>query len=114
MRVDKDGGDLLSIPQAEVLPGPPTIGGLVDTVSGGEIGAAQTFPAAHINNFRIGWRDGQCSDRTSGLIVKDRVPGASVVGRFPHPAIVRSHVENVRLSWHTTDRNSTSAAKGSD
>src|SRR6266550_1346640 len=114
MRVDKDSGDLLSIAQIEVLPGVTSIAGLVNPVAGGEIRTPQAFPTAHVNNFRIGRRNGKRSHRTDGLIVEDRVPGASVVGGLPHSAVVWSHIENVGLSWHAADRNPAAGTKWSD
>ena len=114
MWIDDDGGDLLPIAQTKMLPRTTTIAGLVNPVAGGEVRTSQAFPAAHVNNFRIGRGNGQRSYRAGRLIIEDRVPGASVIGGLPHSAVVRSHVENVGLSWHAADRNPASAAKRSD
>src|SRR5258705_598300 len=114
MRINDDGGDLLPISQTKMLPRATTIGGFVDTIASREIGTPQTFPAAHVNDFRIRRRNSKRSHRTCGLIVEDRAPGASVIGGLPHSAVVRGHVENVGLSWDTANRNPAPAPKGSD
>ena len=58
MRIDKDGSDLLSIAQPKMLPGVAAVGRLVYAVAGGKIRTPQAFPAAHVNNVRIGRGNG--------------------------------------------------------
>ena len=58
LRVNDDGGDLLAVAQAEVLPGFSAVGGFVNAVASGKIGAAQAFAAADIDDVGIGWRYG--------------------------------------------------------
>src|SRR5205823_4836878 len=96
-RVNGDGTDLLAVAQAEMLPGLAGVGGFVDAVAGGEVGAAQSFAAAHVNNFGIGGRDGQRADGLRGLIVENGRPGLAGVGGLPDAAVVHANVENIGL-----------------
>ena len=41
-----------------MLPGFSGVGGFVDAIAGGKIGAAQAFAAAYINNVGIRWSYG--------------------------------------------------------
>src|SRR5205823_3427662 len=68
VRVDGDGRDLLAIAQTEVRPRRAGVGGLVDAVAGGEVGALQPFAAADVEDVRIRRRDGDRADRAGRLL----------------------------------------------
>ena len=74
----------------------------------------QSFAAADVNDLRIGGRDHDRADRSGGLLIEDRLPGASIVGGLPDAAVHRADVEHVRLARDTAQRTSTSAAKRAD
>ena len=112
--IDDDGCDLLRVAQSEMLPGAARVGRLVDAVAYGEIGPAQAFTAADIDRIGIRWSNGQRSDRTCWLVIENWIPGAAEVRRLPNPAIVRRHVEDVRLARNTGNRHGTAAAKWAD
>ena len=80
-RIDGDLRDLLAVAQAEVRPGLAGVGGLVDAVADGEVGALQAFAAADVDDVRVRRRDRERADRAGRLVVEDRLPGAAVVGR---------------------------------
>jgi len=46
--------DLLGVAQAEVGPGLAGVGGLVDAVAGGEVGAGEAFAAADVDDVGVG------------------------------------------------------------
>src|SRR5437660_918809 len=94
-----------------MLPGPPGVRRLVDTVADRKIGTTQPFAATDINDVRVGGRDRQRSDRTRRLIIEDRVPCPSVVSRLPYAAIVRRHIEDVGLAGYTGNGNSSARSK---
>src|SRR6202022_2611020 len=108
MRIDENGGDLLPIAQAEMLPGATRVAGLIDSVAGGKVWPSQAFAAADINHVRIRRSNRQRADGTSGLIVKNRVPGSAIVIGLPHSAVVRRHVEHIRLRRNPGDGDSAS------
>ncbi len=110
--IDDDGCNLLRVAQSEMLPGTTRVGRFVDAVAYGEIGAAQAFAAADVDRVRIRRCDCQGADRPGGLIVvwldavwlgvvwliiENRIPRTTEVRRLPDSAVVRRHVEDVRL-----------------
>ena len=102
-----------------MLPGLARVGGFVDAVADGEIGAAQAFSAADVDDIWIRGRDGEGSDGAGGLsvirlIIEDGIPGAAGVGRLPDSAVVGRHVEDVGLGGNAGDGDGASAAKGAD
>src|SRR5205085_6909428 len=94
-RINGDGTDLLAVAQAEMLPGLAGVGGFVDAIAGREVGAAQSFAAAHVNNFRIGGRDGQRADGLRGLVVENGQPSLAEVGGLPNASVIDADVENI-------------------
>src|SRR5271169_584985 len=92
-------------------PGAARVRRLVDTVAYRKIGPAQTFTAADVNRIRIRWRDRQRSDGSCRLVIEDGIPGAAEVRRLPDSAVVRRHVEDIRLAGNTGDRHGASATK---
>ena len=51
-RIDDDLRNLLAVAQAQVRPGLAGVGGLVDAVAGGEVGALQPLAAADVDDVR--------------------------------------------------------------
>src|SRR5208282_5302346 len=98
VRIDDDGCNLLRVAQSEMLPGAARVGRFVDAIAYREIGAAQAFTTADVNRVGTRRRDRERSNRTCGLVIEDRIPGAAEVGGFPDSAVVRRHVEGIRLA----------------
>src|SRR5450631_959623 len=97
-----------------MLPGAARVGRFVDAVAYGEIGAAQAFATSNIDRVGIGRRNREGSDGTGGLIIEDGIPGAAEVRRFPDSAVIRRHVEDIRLARNAGNRHGAAAAKWSD
>src|SRR6185436_6791638 len=76
------------------------IGGFVDAVAHGEVGADDPGSRANVDDIRVGRSDGDRPDGPGRLIVEDRLPGRTVVGRSPDAAVVEADVEHVRLAGH--------------
>src|SRR5207247_650870 len=95
-------------------PGLSPVGGFVNAIAGRQIGALQSFAAAHINNVRVGRCTGQRADVARGLVVENRIPGVAEVSGFPDAAIDGRHVEDVRLVRHAGDGNGAASAEWSD
>src|SRR5881394_1629842 len=71
----------------------------------------QSFAAADIDNVRVRNRNRDRANRSSGLIVKDRLPRPAVIGRFENAAIDLRKIKNIWLRRHTADGADASAAK---
>ena len=122
--IDQDRSNLLcvaqrAIPLTQMLPGEARVVGLVDTVAYREIGTTQAFTTTDIDRIRIRRRDRQRSNRTGGVVIlgltiEDRIPGAAGIRRLPNPAVVRRHVEDIRLARNTGNRHGAAAAKRAD
>ncbi len=98
--IDDDGGNLLAVAQAGVLPSPAAVGGFVDSISGREIGALEPFAAADVDDVGVGRGHSDAADGASGLVVEDRLPGAAGVGGLPNTAVVDADVKQVRPAGH--------------
>src|SRR5262249_4447549 len=114
VRIDDDRTNLLSISQAEMLPGAASIRRFINSISNREIGPPQAFPAGYINDVGIRGRNRQRADTACGLIVENRVPRPSIVGALPYATVVGRHVENVWLIRYSRDRYSSSRAERPD
>ena len=112
--IDGQRGNLLAIAQAEMRPGLARVGGFVNAVANGEIGAMQAFAAADIDDIGIGRSDGDGANGLRGLIVEDRIPGAAVVVGLPHAAVDLAHIENVGLAGHAGGSARAPAAERTD
>ena len=110
-RVHNDRRDLLRVPQSQMLPAPPRVDRLVNPIPNGKIWPPQALSTANINRVRIRRRDRQRSDRTSRLIVEDRIPSPAKVVRLPNSAIVRRHIKDIRLPRNSRNSHRASAAK---
>src|SRR6185312_17111027 len=64
--------------------------------------------------IRVRRRYGNRADGAGGLVVKDRLPGATVVVGLPHPAIAHANVKHVGLAGHAGDSARASATVGPD
>ena len=102
------------VAEAEVRPRFAGVGGFVNAVADGEIGAGQTFAAGNINDVWIGGCDGDGADRLRGLVVEDGRPGAAVIVGLPDAAIHGADIENIGLARHAARGASASAARGAD
>ena len=49
-----------------------------------------------------------------GLTIEDRIPGVAEVRRLPDSAVVRRHVEDIRLAGNSGDRHGAAAAERAD
>src|SRR5437868_12630575 len=112
MRIHDNRANLLAVPQSEVLPGFPAVSRFVHAIPGGEIGAAQPFPTAYVNDVRIRRRNRQGAHRPRRLAIKDRLPRPAVVRALPHASVSRGDVKDVWLIRNAADRDGTPAATG--
>src|SRR5713226_4290585 len=117
--IDDDGCNLLRVAQSEMLPGAARVGRLVDAVAYGKIGTAQAFTTTDVDCAGARGSNGERSNRAGRLIVfwlivENRIPGAAEVRRFPNPAVIRRHVEDIRLARDAGNRNGAAAAKRAD
>ena len=113
-RIDENRGDLLRVAETEMRPGFSRVGGFVNAIAGGKIGALQTFAAADVNDIGIGRCDGQRADGAGGLVVENRIPGVSKIGGLPDAAVDGSHVENVGLVRDAGDGHGAASAERAD
>ena len=113
-RVDDDLRDLLAVSQAQVGPGLPGVGGLVDAVARGQIRPLQSLAAPDVDDVRVRRREGDGADRPARLVVEDREPGAPVVGRLPDAAVDDADVEDVGLARDAGGGFGAAPAKGPD
>src|SRR6185437_14246221 len=95
-------------------PGLAGVGGFVDAVADGEIRAVQALAAANVNDVGIRGRDGNRADGAGGLVVKDRLPGPSVIVGLPHTAVADTYIEDAGLRRHPADGATASATVRTD
>src|SRR5258708_3195211 len=112
--IDEDGGDLLRVAQAEMLPGLAAVAGFVNAVAGREIWALETFAAPDVQNIGVGWRDGNRADRAGRLVVENGLPRVAGVGCPPNASVHCSHVEDIRLARDAGDGDGAAAAERPD
>lgn len=74
----------------------------------------QTFTTSDINNVRVRRRDSNRTDGACGLLVKDRLPGATVVIRLPDAAVAYADIEDARLARYAGNGAGTSATERAD
>jgi hypothetical protein len=113
-RVNGDRRDLLRIAEAEVAPGGAAVVRAIDAVTNREIGALQPFAASDVEDVCVGGRDDQRPDRLRGLIVENRCPRMSGIGRLPHTTVYDSDIEGVRMAWVSGRRSRPAAAHRAD
>ena len=113
--IDEDRGDLLGVAEIfEMRPRFSGVGGFVDAVARGKIGALQSFAAADVNDVGVGRRNGESTDGAGGLIVEDGIPGVAEVGGLPDAAVDGRHVENVGLVRNAADGDGAASTEGAD
>ena len=96
LRVDVDHRDHLAVAQAEMRPRLSRIRRFVDAVAHGEIGPDDPRAAAHVDDVRIGRRDGNRADRASGLRHRRAAPRWT---RSPSIATRRRYRSPRRRRW---------------
>src|SRR5882724_4117650 len=106
--------NLLTIAQAKMRPGLARVGGFVNAIADREIRPMQPLTTADINHVRVrrGYR--YRADRAGGLVIKDWLPGATVVVGLPHSAIANANVKHAGLARHASDRAGASATVRTD
>src|SRR5690349_11170271 len=117
IRVARIGGDiwnLLPVTKAEMRPRLSRVGRLVDSVAHGEIGARESFAGADVQHVGVGRGDRERSNRSGRLIVENRLPGATGIGRLPDAAVADAYIEGVRLAWMPDSRLRPAAAEWPD
>ncbi len=90
------------------------VGGPVNSVARGKVRAAQTFPAADVNDVRVGGRDGQGADRSGGLPIEYRSPGPPGIRAFPHAAVVYADVKKIWFAGNASGANRAASAEWAD
>src|SRR6266851_4744459 len=113
-RIDGELGNLLAVAEAEMLPSLAGVSGFIYAVANGEVRPVQTFTAADINNVGIRRCDCQGADGAGGLIVKDRLPCATVIVSLPDSAVANAYIEDAGLAGNAGDGARASATIGAD
>ena len=108
-RIDGELRNLLAVAQAKVRPGLARVGRFVNAVADRQVRPMQPLTAADIDNIRVRRRYGNRADGAGGLVVKDRLPRATVVVGLPHSAIAHANVKHIRLAGHASDAAGASA-----
>jgi hypothetical protein len=96
------------------VPGFSGVVGFIDTVTYGEVGAAEAFPAGDVDYVSVRGGDSDCADGLGGLAFKNGVPGASVVIAFPNASVGLSHIEHIGLVGNSGGGTGAAPAKGTD
>ena len=112
--IDGDCADLLGVAQAEVGPGLARVGGLVDAVAGGEVGAGEAFAAADVDDVGIGGSDGDGADGAGGFVVPEAVPGLAGVGGLEDASAYSADVEGGGLGGDAGEGAGAAGAHGAD
>ena len=102
--VDDDRPGLTRVFQPDVGPGLAGVRRFVDPVAIADVAPKIAFAGPDIDDVGIGRRDGHSPDGGDGLLVEDRLPGASGVVGLPDAAASRAEVEDVGLSRHARHR----------
>src|SRR4029077_16966278 len=82
--------------QAQMGPGPPGVGRLVNAIAEARRVPEGGLAAADIDGVGSGGSHGERTDRGDRLIVEDGLPHATAVAGLPEPAI---HGAGVELLW---------------
>ena len=104
-RIDHDSADASGLLETRASPCLASVGRLVDPVSNRDVAADECLAGARPNDVRIGGRDGQRANRRDILVVEDRVPVRTVVGRLEDAARRRACVIDVRTAGDSGDGN---------
>ena len=95
-------------------PGLSAIGRLVDAITRREIGPLQPLAGPDIDYIGVGGGDRQIADRAGRLVIKERSPGPTRVGRLPDAAIVDPNEEDIRLGWNADRADCSSGPEWAD
>src|SRR5438477_1777908 len=82
-------------------PGFSSVGRLVHTVAKRDGGAHVSFAGAHVNDFRIRWSNCDRANRSNRLRIKNSIPGATCIVRFPYATAHRAEIVEIGLSGYT-------------
>ena len=104
----------LRIAQADVAPGGAAVGGFVDAVAEGNVGAHVCFAGADVDGLRVGGRDGDGADGGGRFGVEDGAPGAAGVFRFPDAAADCAEKIGVGIAGDAERRQDAATAEGTD
>ncbi len=99
-RIDPDAPDVSRLGQPSGFPGGAAVEGAVDPVAGGAVPAGGDLAGAHPEGLRLGRSRRQRADRSGGLVLEQRAPGAAGVGGFPHAAVGGAEKESLRPPGH--------------
>src|SRR5439155_11627615 len=102
--IDHDARYLTHVAQPREPPGLPGIGRKEYTSSVHDVVAGIALAGADPDEIRVGRRQRDGTDRCGGLILEDRIPGVTAVGRFPDAATAGADVVDVRLAGNAHDR----------
>src|ERR1700674_6053982 len=97
-----------------MLPGCPSIRGLLHAIPRGDVAIEVIFTGAHVNDVQARRRKRERSDRSNLFLVEDRVPDGATVRRLPHASAIRTEIINTGISWDACDGIHLSAAERSD
>jgi hypothetical protein len=97
-----------------MLPRASGVSGLVDAVADGQIGTDDGRPGADIDHVGVRWGHGDGANRAGGLVVEQRCPVRTVIGRAPDAAVVVARVERVGLAGDASQRPGPAGTRGTD
>src|SRR5262245_1424703 len=80
--IDYDAGDASGIVEAHASPRLPGIGGLVDAVADRDVPSDEHFAGPHPHDIWIGWSNRDGADRRNVLLVEERLPVQTGIGRL--------------------------------
>src|SRR3954467_8765333 len=95
LRMDGDGGDVLRIFEAHVLPGLAAVSRLVNTIAKRHAVAHGRLARADPNDFRITRSERDVADRHRPLAFEDRFPRNAAVRRLPQTSGCTRDVDRV-------------------
>src|SRR5438270_11706516 len=101
--IDGELRNLLAVAEAKVRPGLARVGRFVNAVADRQVRPMQPLTAADIDHVRVRRRYSNRADGASRLVVKNRLPCASVVIGLPHPAIAHANVKDIRLAGYASN-----------
>ena len=114
VRINDDRADVPRIRQAYIRPRLSRIERFVYAVAVGNIAADASFARARINYVRVGFGNGDASNRGDRFIIENRKPRESAVRGLPNAASYSSKIKNAGISGNADGRERSSAAKRPD
>ena len=95
-------------------PGFAGVGGFVDAVADGEIGADDAGAGADVDDVGVGGRYGDGADGAGGFAVEEGDPGGTVVGGAPDAAVIEADIEDVGLAGDAGEGAGAAGARWAD